>query len=255
MPLPHKPPLHGYNQLSVNQTCCFSSLFSNSVDIKTAENKIIPAICECVSWSNSLQLIFFLLPNSFLHAFSLRGQVLLISILAFVNLASMLSKCTYKFNLIKGLHGKLSSSITHILLIKLCMFSAFLFIYLFNISKLFFTKWSHIPAGLLNSLKSTYNIFSTQLLFICILIHNYLLHTISYHYLQINIQYLFSGAFITHPLIRMDCHCQWILETIPFTDSITASEILGGKKWNWDMVEFIAQKIPFYNLIWKVQSS
>lgn len=124
MPLPHKPPLHGYNQLSVNQTCCFSSLFSKSVDIKTAENKIIPAICECVSRSNSLQLIFSPLPNSLLHAFS-PGQVLLISILAFVNLASMLSKCTYKFNLIKGLHGKLSSSITHILLIKLCMFSAF----------------------------------------------------------------------------------------------------------------------------------
>lgn len=121
MPLPHKPPLHGYNQLSVNQTCCFSSLSSKSVDIKTAENKRIPPICECVSTSNSLQLIFFL-PNSFLHAFSLRGQVLLISILAFVNLASMLSKCTYKFNLIKGLHGKLSSSITHILLIKLCTF-------------------------------------------------------------------------------------------------------------------------------------
>lgn len=126
MPLPHKPPLHGYNQLSVNQTCCFSSLSSKPVDIKTAENKIIPAICESVSRSNSLQPIFFL-PNSFLHAFSLRGQVLLISILAFVNLASMLSKCTYKFNLIKGLHGKLSSSITHILLIKLCMFSVFYF--------------------------------------------------------------------------------------------------------------------------------
>lgn len=131
MPLPHKPPLHGYNQLSVNQTCCFSSLSSKSVDIRTAENKIIPAICECVQVQQPAA-DFFPLPNSFLHAFSLRGQVLLISILAFVNLASMLSKCTYKFNLIKGLHGKLSSSITHIILIKLCMFSAFNFIsYLF----------------------------------------------------------------------------------------------------------------------------
>lgn len=154
MPLPHKPPLHGYNQLSVNQTCCFSSLCSKSVDIKTAENKIIPAICKRVSRSNSLQpILFFFLPNSFLHAFSLRGQVLLISILAFVNLASMLSKCRYKFNLIKGLHGKLSSSITHILLIKLCMFSAiFFFGSMFHCFLFFF--YPHIPAGLLKSQKA-----------------------------------------------------------------------------------------------------
>lgn len=163
MPLPHKPPLHGYNQLSVNQTCSFSSLSSKPVDIKSAENKIIPAICQCVSRYNSLQLICSL-PNSFSHVFS-PGQVLLISILAFVNLASMLSKCTYKFNLIKGLHGKLSSSITHILVIKLCMFFVhFYYLFIILYFTVIFLLKDHTSYRTAKCTKGTYNIYSPQLL-------------------------------------------------------------------------------------------
>lgn len=40
MPLPHKPPLSGYKQLSESQTHNFSTLSSKSVDIKAVEDKI-----------------------------------------------------------------------------------------------------------------------------------------------------------------------------------------------------------------------
>lgn len=46
------------------------------------------------------------------------------------------------------------------------------------------------------------------------------------------------------------------LEAVPLSDSIIASEnSMPKKKLNWDMVEFIAQKIPFYYPIWEVLSS
>lgn len=145
----------------------------------------------------------------------------------------------------KGLHGKLSSSVTQIFLIKLFILYFLLLLYVSRISsgptaktkKHCTLKEVHFPFYPCSCI--TYKYFSLlgdeRTTLICPRISQSLDHKRSF----------WGGRLLAINFYRIS-HSE--IQSQP-------EKFRAGKKWNWDMVEFIAQKIPFYYLIWKVQSS